>query len=67
MNWRLASILFALVFVVVAGSVMTAALAMGYTDSTAMVATLVLGFLVSVPATIVVTKHLQEFIKTVPH
>ncbi|RZU48105.1 hypothetical protein EV700_1078 [Fluviicoccus keumensis] len=67
MNWRLAGILFALVFVVVAGSVMTAALAMGYTDSTAMVATLVLGFLVSVPATIVVTKQLQEFIKTVPH
>lgn len=67
MNWRLAGILFALVFVVVAGSLMTAALAMGYTDSVAVVTTVVLGLLVSAPATVVVTKQLQEFIKTVPH
>lgn len=67
MNWRLASILFALVFVVVAGSLVTAALAMGYTDSKGVIASVVLGLLISIPATVVVTKQMQNFIKTIPH
>ena len=67
MNWRLAAILFTLVFVVVAGSLVTAALAMGYTDSKGVVAAVVLGLLISGPATIIVTKQMQEFIKHIPH
>lgn len=67
MNWRLASILFSLVFVVVAGSLLTAALATGYNDAGGVVTAIVIGLLISVPATIGLTRHLQEFIKTVPH
>lgn len=67
MNWRLAAVLFALVFVVLTGSLVTAALGMGFDGSQGMIASVVLGLLLSVPVTIVVTKQLQEFIKHVPH
>ncbi|MDO8331966.1 MAG: hypothetical protein Q7T36_15990 [Fluviicoccus sp.] len=67
MNWRLAAALFALVFVVLAGSLITAALAMGYENSQGMIISVALGFVLSVPVTIIVTRQMQEFIKHVPH
>jgi hypothetical protein len=61
MNWRLASVMFTLVSVVVIGILVTIALVAGYDKANAVMLTIVLGFLLSLPVTYVVTGRLVEF------
>jgi hypothetical protein len=61
MNWRLASVMFTLVSVVVTGILVTVALVAGYGDSTSVLLAIVAGILVSLPVTYVVTGKLIEF------
>ncbi|MDO9177915.1 MAG: hypothetical protein Q7U16_06270 [Agitococcus sp.] len=64
MNWRLASVMFTLVFVVVTGILVTAALVTSYGGTTGVVLAIVAGFVVSLPVTYVVTGRLVEFSAT---
>mgnify|MGYP003409926962 FL=1 len=61
MNWRLASVMFTLVSVVVIGILVTIALVAGYDKANAVMLTIALGFLLSLPLTYVVTGRLVEF------
>ena len=61
MNWRLASVMFTLVSVVVIGILVTIALVAGYDKANAVMLTIALGFLLSLPVTYVVTGRLVEF------
>lgn len=61
MNWRLASVMFTLVSVVVTGILVTVALVAGYGDSTSVLLAIMAGILVSLPVTYVVTGKLIEF------
>lgn len=61
MNWRLASVMFTLVSVVVIGILVTIALVTGYDKANAVMLTIALGFLLSLPVTYVVTGRLVEF------
>ena len=64
MNWRLASVMFTLVSVVVIGILVTIALVAGYDKANAVMLTIALGFLLSLPLTYVVTGRLIEFSAT---
>ncbi|MDO8416196.1 MAG: hypothetical protein Q7S87_08310 [Agitococcus sp.] len=64
MNWRLASVMFTLVSVVVIGILVTIALVAGYDKANAVMLTIALGFLLSLPLTYVVTGRLVEFSAT---
>ena len=61
MNWRLASVMFTLVSVVVIGILVTIALVAGYDKANAVMLTIAVGFLLSLPLTYVVTGRLIEF------
>ena len=61
MNWRFASVMFTLVSVVVIGILVTIALVAGYDKANAVMLTIALGFLLSLPVTYVVTGRLVEF------
>ena len=61
MNWRLASVMFTLVSVVVIGILVTIALVTGYDKANAVMLTIAVGFLLSLPLTYVVTGRLIEF------
>lgn len=61
MNWRLAPVIFAMVSVVVIGSIMVVALVMGHEDSQAMIASAGFGLLLSLPATYIITSKLVQF------
>lgn len=67
MNWRLAAFLFAIISVVVVGSIMVAVMAAGYTEANGIVFSVVAGLLLALPATYVVTRHLIKFISTNPY
>ena len=64
MNWRLASVMFTLVSVVVVGILVTIALVAGYDKANGVMLTIALGFLLSLPLTYVVTGRLVEFSAT---
>ncbi|MBH1972300.1 hypothetical protein FK216_15275 [Moraxellaceae bacterium AER2_44_116] len=64
MNWRLASVMFTLVSVVVIGILVTIALVAGYDKANAVMLTIALGFLLSLPLTYMVTSRLVEFSAT---
>jgi hypothetical protein len=64
MNWRLASVMFTLVSVVVIGILMTITLVAGYDKANAVMLTIAVGFLLSLPLTYVVTARLVEFSAT---
>jgi len=61
MNWRLASVMFTLVSVVVIGILVTITLVAGYDKANAVMLTIAVGFLLSLPLTYVVTGRLIEF------
>ena len=61
MNWRLASVMFTLVSVVVIGILVTIALVAGYDKANAVMLTIAVGFLLSLPLTYVVTGRFIEF------
>ena len=61
MNWRLASVMFTLVSVVVIGILVTIALVAGYDKANAVMLTIAVGFLLSLPLTYVVTGRWIEF------
>lgn len=64
MNWRLASVMFTLVSVVVIGILVTITLVAGYDKANAVMLTIAVGFLLSLPLTYVVTGRLIEFSAT---
>jgi|JI6StandDraft_1071083.scaffolds.fasta_scaffold384612_1 hypothetical protein len=58
MMYRLASVVYLIVSIVVTGIAMVAALVLGYDDAQAMIVVSVAGFVVAVPITYVVALHL---------
>lgn len=67
MNWRLAAVIFAISSVVVIGSIMVAVMAAGYTEANGIVFSVVLGLILSLPATYVVTRQMIKFINSNPY
>ncbi len=61
MNWRLASVMFTLVSVVVIGILVTVALVTGHEKADAVMLAIGIGFVLSLPATYIVTKSLIQF------
>ncbi len=67
MNWRLAAVIFAITSVVVIGSIMVAVMAAGYTEANGVLFSVVVGLIVSLPATYMVTKQMIKFINSNPY
>ena len=60
MNWRLAAVMFAIIASVVIGVLFTLALLLGYNGVSAVIGAAVLGFLLALPVTYLVTKRLMS-------
>lgn len=58
MNWRLASVLYSIVSTVMMGVLMVIALIAGYDDATGVIVAVLLGLILALPITYMVTKAL---------
>lgn len=58
MNWRLASVLYSIVSTVMMGLLMVVALITGYDDATGVIIAVLLGLILALPITYMVTKSL---------
>lgn len=60
MNWRLASVFYAIASTVMMGVLMVAALVLGYDDAAGILVAVLLGLLLALPITYAVTKALLK-------